>query len=245
MSRFGQKIQISENFQAIGMYLRRSDTAVQSTPKLLEALAEELGVEPTALDLGCGEGNSIELFESLFVAADWHGVDIEDSPEVRARTRQTAKIKTYDGVNLPYPDEFFDLIYTNQVLEHVRYPDKLMQDALRTLKPGGWLIGAVSYLEPFHSYSIFNFTPYGVVSVLNDAGFSVREISAGVDASRLINRQLLNRSSKLRWVWNRNYLHFAARMLGRLARLEQREVQFLMLQYAGHINFVAQRPIQA
>jgi hypothetical protein len=29
------------------------------------------------------------------------------------------------------------------------------------LKVGGYLVGSVSHLEPYHGYSTFNYTPYG------------------------------------------------------------------------------------
>ncbi len=41
----------------------------------------------SVLVLGCGAGDSIDLFLTLRSEISWIGVDIEDSPEVRDRTR--------------------------------------------------------------------------------------------------------------------------------------------------------------
>ncbi|GAB5413445.1 MAG: hypothetical protein Cons2KO_10480 [Congregibacter sp.] len=230
-----------ENFVAIEPYLSRLESSRYDTDALLRDLATHMPPSPRVLDLGCGAGTSIDWFQELLDSPDWHGVDIADSPEVRARTRHSTAISTFDGINLPYANNSFDLIFSNQVLEHVRHPDALMCDAFRVLRPGGIIAGAVSYLEPFHSYSVFNFTPYGIAAVLGDAGFTVTELRAGSDASRLLNRQLMNRSQMLRIFWNPNYVHLLCSLVGGLFRLDHAEQNFLKLQFAGHIFFKAKK----
>lgn len=164
-------------------------------PASYAGLARHQGQESEVniLDLGCGAGNSIDLFRHQAPGATWHGVDIADSPEVRARTRRDGNFATFDGIHIPYEDAFFDLIYCNQVLEHVRRPEPLLGEVVRTLKPNGFFAGAVSYLEPYHSFSIFNFTPFGLWTVLQDAGLSVAELRAGSDALSLMLRQMIGK----------------------------------------------------
>jgi ubiquinone/menaquinone biosynthesis C-methylase UbiE len=43
------------------------------------------------------------------------------------------------GENLPFPDNSFDLVYSGNVLEHVQNPEKVLDEAIRVLKPGGVL----------------------------------------------------------------------------------------------------------
>jgi ubiquinone/menaquinone biosynthesis C-methylase UbiE len=38
---------------------------------------------------------------------------------------------TFDGVNLPFGDDDFDLVYCKQVLEHVRHPEPLLAEVGR------------------------------------------------------------------------------------------------------------------
>lgn len=51
---------------------------------------------------------------------------------------------------MPFADEEFDTIVCNGVLEHVSDVDSVMRELARTLKPGGYLIASVPYLQPYH-----------------------------------------------------------------------------------------------
>lgn len=49
------------------------------------------------------------------------------------------KIKDYDGVTIPYSDEFFDRIIMSHVLEHINNPHSFLLDLIKKLKIGGVL----------------------------------------------------------------------------------------------------------
>jgi SAM-dependent methyltransferase len=211
--------------------------------QLARAVSREFDGDAMVLDLGCGEGNSKEFFEETYVRALWFGVDIDDSPEARARKCEGGNFATFDGINLPYRDATFDLIFSRQVLEHVRHPDRLLRDVARVLKPGGHYVGSVSYLEPYHSYSIFNFTPYGVMRVFEEAGLDVLELRPGVDGPTLMIRQMVMGAAFLKFCFRRSPFNLAITLLGHALGLRHQHINFLKLQFAGHIGFVARRPI--
>lgn len=52
-------------------------------------------------------------------------------------------VQSVDLENMPFPDNHFDILLSCDVLEHVFQPDKVFQEAYRTLKPGGSLIFTV------------------------------------------------------------------------------------------------------
>lgn len=54
-----------------------------------------------------------------------------------------------DLQNLSLPTGVFDIVSTNEVLEHVPSIDKALREIVRILRPGGWHIGTV----PFHFFS--------------------------------------------------------------------------------------------
>lgn len=192
------------------------------------------------LDLGCGAGDSATFFEENLPNVDWHGVDIEDSPEVRARKHDDVRISCFDGVHLPYPDNHFDIVYTRQVFEHVRHPDLLLRDVTRILKDGGAFVGSVSYLEPYHSYSIFNFTPYAIVKLFDSAHLKLLELRPSIDGITVILRQLLNKPRFLDFFFEHTSpLNALIDLIATLTRLGHKERNFLKLQFTGIICFFA------
>jgi len=89
------------------------------------------------LDIGCGRGEFLRGFIDCGVQG--HGVDRSRTAE---RYCPEAELRTADLENeeLPYPDNHFDVIYSKSVIEHFYYPEKLVKEMFRVLKPGGLLI---------------------------------------------------------------------------------------------------------
>jgi SAM-dependent methyltransferase len=89
------------------------------------------------LDIGCGRGEFLRGFIDCGVLG--HGVDLSRTAE---RYCSGAELRTADLENdpLPYPDNYFDVIYSKSVIEHFYYPEKLVKEMFRVLKPGGLAI---------------------------------------------------------------------------------------------------------
>lgn len=190
------------------------------------------------LDVGCGDGNSADLFAEWAPEIRWVGVDIAHSPEVNARTRSDLEFHTFDGTELPFSDNSFDLVYSSQVLEHVRHPGALLKDIFRVLRPGGMLAGSTSHLEPFHSFSFWNFTPYGFKILVKEAGFELTEIRPSIDGMALIFRRLVNAPKFMnRWWWRESPLNFLISLRGRI-RGEHRTINAAKLLYCGQFSFL-------
>lgn len=190
------------------------------------------------LDLGCGIGSSIDFFRKVIPTAKWVGVDIEASPEVAARQRADEEFHTYDGMNLPFDDNSFDLIYSNQVLEHVRYPDKVLAEVSRVLSPTGSFIGQVSQLEPYHSFSIFNWTIYGFQRVCEENGLSVHLLRPGIDGVTLTERSFKERpDSYSQWFANESPLNEEIERIARKEGRRNKIINYRKLIHCGQFCF--------
>jgi SAM-dependent methyltransferase len=195
------------------------------------------------LDLGCGEGASVDQFRTVDPEVRWLGVDLEDSPEVARRTRADAEFRTFDGRSIPVEDGSVDLVYCKQVLEHVAQPEPLVADVARALRPGGWFAGSTSQLEPYHSLSVGNITPYGLTLLVERAGLEVRELRPGIDGLTLIvNRGLGMPRITRRWWGRESPLNRAIGLFGRAARLDVRQVNAIKLLLCGQFAFLARKP---
>jgi SAM-dependent methyltransferase len=196
----------------------------------------------SVLDLGCGAGDSVEQFRNVNPSVRWVGADIERSPEVALRRRTDASFVVFDGSSLPFDDGSFDAVYCKQVLEHVRAPAPLLAEVVRVLRPGGLLAGSTSQLEPFHSYSTWNYTPYGLSLLFEEAGLSLVEVRPGIDSLALIvNRGLGMRSWTRRWWSVESPLNRVISGFGRVRRLDARQVNAIKLLLCGQFAFLARR----
>ncbi|MEO1169873.1 MAG: class I SAM-dependent methyltransferase [Pseudomonadota bacterium] len=194
----------------------------------------------SVLDLGCGDGRALDLFNRLDANIAYHGVDIEKSAEVLSRSRSDANFDTYDGKNLPYDTGIFDLVYSHQVFEHVEDPHAVIREIRRVLKPGGAFVGSASQLEPYHSLSLWNFTIYGFQKLCKDNGLIVEEFRPGIDSLTLIYRSYTRQRKRFaRFFEQASPLHQRILREGRDANLSVKQLNHRMITYSGHICFVA------
>jgi SAM-dependent methyltransferase len=55
-----------------------------------------------------------------------------------------------DLTAIPKEDNRYDTIVCNAVLEHVQFPDEVIEELRRVLKPGGHLLLCVPFMQPYH-----------------------------------------------------------------------------------------------
>ena len=95
------------------------------------------------LDAGCGTGGALSRQQRLGGAAVLAGVDIGSAAIELARTRvPEADLHVAPLVELPFDDASFDLVLTNDVLQHVPEDDvdASLAELRRVLAPGGVLL---------------------------------------------------------------------------------------------------------
>lgn len=210
---------------------------------MVRRIISRLPHNPAIIDLGCGTGESFDMFRQLNPTCIWTGVDIEDSPEVRERRRTDAKFVTFDGINIPVAPASIDLVYSRQVLEHVRYPEKLLADVCRVLQPGGLFVGQTSHLEPYHSYSFWNFTPYGFHKLVEEAGMTLRQIRPSIDGATLVERTYLGRPSSFGVYFNsESPLNQQIDAWGHTTGRSHRQINVRKLSLCGQFVFLCEKP---
>lgn len=78
---------------------------------------------------------------------------------------------------LPLKDDAVDTIVSIAVLEHTRYPWVVAAEFFRVLRPGGYGVIAVPFLQPQHAcpHDYVRFTERGLIELMNYVGFEVIE----------------------------------------------------------------------
>lgn len=159
------------------------------------------------LDVGAGEAPWRDL---LPVGVEYVGVDADLSGEFGMRHQ--SNITYYDGKRLPYDEGSFDHVLCTEVLEHVSDPVAFLADLKRVLRQGGTLILTVPWSARLHHlpYDYSRFTRFGLIALLDRAGFSVVNIEErGNDIAVIANKLLVLMIRLLRprrlidyvWTW--------------------------------------------
>jgi len=108
--------------------------------KIFETLSPIIKTEKkqisTYLDLGSGNGLIAQEVGKKLNTFTPNCIDIKST---EFQNIGECEFQTYNGYELPYKDNTFDLITTNHVLHHVHELDLLLYDISRVLKPDGLL----------------------------------------------------------------------------------------------------------
>lgn len=107
-----------------------------SRPELIQKF--NLNKDSKILELGPGYGRETSQF--LKITDNVCGLEISKTAAERLQKEfPKAEFKEFDGVNLPYPDDSFDLIYSCFVLQHMSKESakKVLIESIRVLKKGG------------------------------------------------------------------------------------------------------------
>jgi arsenite methyltransferase len=96
------------------------------------------------LDVGSGAGTD-SLVAAQMVGPEGHVTGIDMTPEMLSRARRAAEEMQLDNVEfleaeaerLPFPDESFDVVLSNGVIDLIPDKDAVFSELFRVLRPGG------------------------------------------------------------------------------------------------------------
>lgn len=102
------------------------------------ALNKYINEGDRVLDVGHGIGYGINLLS--IKASELYGVDVDAKAvdfvkkNVLGKNPKLKEVQHYDGYNLPYRNNFFDVVTCIDVLEHVEEYDRFLDELLRVAK---------------------------------------------------------------------------------------------------------------
>ncbi|MEW6095315.1 MAG: class I SAM-dependent methyltransferase [bacterium] len=168
----------------IERYYRKSYNGVYpgDFTKLAEEAISELRIEEQLSILSKSIGNSIEGKKILEIGSGFGGLialankkysnqtyGVEPDKEIFQISLQVLEaygininyVTNTRGENLPFEDATFDVVFSVNVLEHVQHPNMVISEAIRVLKPGGYIYFVIPNYGSFWEghYGIF-WIPY-------------------------------------------------------------------------------------
>ncbi len=150
------------------------------------------------LDIGCGRGEFLKGFMKCGLVG--HATDQSDTV-LKYLPKINFKKSDIENDGIPFPDNFFDIVYSKSVIEHFYYPEKLVEEMFRVLKPGGIAITLCPSWE--HNFRIYfedytHRTPFMKTSLKD-----IQEMHGFENVTVEYFRQLP-------FLWNKKYLLFLA-----------------------------------
>lgn len=131
-------------------------------PELLEKINEFLKNEKfeRILDIGGTEG-TYDFLIKRFPGSEITSINIKQSDLPKENAIMA------NAEELPLKENYFDLVFTREVIEHLYRPDKFIDETKRVLKKGGKIVLSTPNLNSWHirllilfGYAPTNYTPY-------------------------------------------------------------------------------------
>jgi SAM-dependent methyltransferase len=117
------------------------------------------------LDVGCGAAHFRPVFEHC--GFKYVGVDIAgDYATILADARA-----------LPFPEDTFEFVWSNRVLQYVPHPDVALEEICRVMLPGARFMGSLGFIEVFDGANFHLTTTLGAHQYFRDAGFEVDHVT--------------------------------------------------------------------
>jgi SAM-dependent methyltransferase len=136
---------------AVGEYLLRvfRGTELLNRQVILDQLSGSSAA--SLLDCGCGDGGFTAELAQRAGAAVAFGIEWDRARARDANHRGVRAVQADLNANLPFADASFDVVHSNQVIEHLYATDNFLRETRRVLKPDGVVLISTNNLASWHN----------------------------------------------------------------------------------------------
>ncbi|MEO6233254.1 MAG: class I SAM-dependent methyltransferase [Ferruginibacter sp.] len=154
--------EFATNYRSIhteNLKLSGADSLYFAQHKILQLKQTEEDNGLTLLDVGCGDGAAEIFLNEFFPSWKLEGIDITKQSIAEAQNRKipAANFQLYNGTEIPFEDNKFDIVFMAAVLHHIDFSlhNIVISEIHRALKPGGRIyIFEHNPLNPFTRYLV-------------------------------------------------------------------------------------------
>jgi 2-polyprenyl-3-methyl-5-hydroxy-6-metoxy-1,4-benzoquinol methylase len=113
---------------------------VKDLLKFSKKLLAEHRIKGRVLDIGGGSGKVARFYQLNDRNEDVHVIDLSSAAiEIAMSKGHPAQVLDIQNSALPYPNDYFDVVLLQEVIEHLQKPDFVLSEIQRVLKNGGVL----------------------------------------------------------------------------------------------------------
>ncbi len=137
------------------------------------------------LEVGAGEGSILEILDRRGFCDSLYALEISKSGLEQIRKRDIPSLKglqLFNGYDIPFADNSFDLVILSHVIEHVEFPRRLLREIRRVSRhqvieiPLDFTFGVDRNMRHFLDYGHINiYLPSLFRFLLKSEGFAVLE----------------------------------------------------------------------
>ena len=144
-----------------GFFTEYDDFRYRTEPHILEELDNCDFDGKKILEIGLGQGaDSMQIINR---GALFYGIDLTEESIKRVEARFSIfkkifkELKMAKAENIPYHDNYFDIIYSHGVIHHSPNINKIVEEMFRVLKPGGQAIVMMYHKNSINYWISINF----------------------------------------------------------------------------------------
>jgi len=119
---------------------RRAEGDFVFVPERIPLFRAAIGRGKRVLDLGCRSG---ALTRHFLEGNEVVGLDVDRAALAKAEALGIQPVQANVEEPLPFEDASFDAVVAGELFEHLQFPDALVAEIARVLRPGGVLVGSV------------------------------------------------------------------------------------------------------
>ena len=119
---------------------RRAEGEFVFVPERIPLFQAAIGRGKRVLDLGCRSG---ALTRHFLDGNEVVGLDVDRAALAKAEALGIQPVQANVEEPLPFEDASFDAVVAGELFEHLQFPDALVAEIARVLRPGGVLVGSV------------------------------------------------------------------------------------------------------
>jgi SAM-dependent methyltransferase len=119
---------------------RRDEGDFVFVPERVPLFQAAIGRGKRVLDLGCRSG---ALTQHFLEGNSVVGLDVDAAALEKAAALGIEPVQANVEEPLPFEDASFDAVVAGELFEHLQFPDELVGEIRRVLRPGGIVVGSV------------------------------------------------------------------------------------------------------
>ncbi len=218
IKKFWNQNPVGENFVEYGdggieFFNRYDEFRYRTEGHILSELDKIDFKNKDVLEIGIGQAaDSMQIVQR---GANYYGIDLTEKSIKRIKDRFALlnlpykEIQVANAERIPYPDDFFDIVYSHGVIHHSPNIENIVDEIRRVLKPGGKAVIMLYHKNSFNyhiSISLFRRIGLFLLMIFPFLSHLIQKIT-GEDVERINQHKKNIRQYGLPYLRMKNFIH--------------------------------------